>query len=248
MSTIEVGLVWLEREKITDGICVRHSFYNAGEKRIKYLIFSYLPFNQVGDVVACTISKKSEVNAKITGPIEAKRKQNVGWEHLWYNSTVSKVLITKIHIQYMDGTEELIDCKDIISMDDPKSTYYHEVGRLEIDGENITNYSDFCDRYVSKYKDEDEKVVLALIKHVKISSVKGYRIGDAFEKYFSDNKNVMKQVASFWKQSIEFQQTNFAHPDAKDCKGFPEKYAKKVKKYEPAYVMPKKAGCISFGK
>ena len=26
------------------------------------------------------------------------------------------------------------------------------------------------------------------------------------------------------------------------------KYAAKIQKYEPAYAMPKKAGCISFGK
>lgn len=249
MSTIEVGRVWRNIQEITDAVDISHKYYNAGDKTIKYITFGYVAYNSVNDIVACRANGKTEASGRLTGPIPPKHEGSVTWENMWFNPTVSTVKVSEIYVQYMDGTEELIDVQDIVSMHDVKSMYYHEVERLVRDAENISKSgNDSCDLYVSKYKDEDEKVVLALMDRVKISSVKGYCIGDVFEKYFSENKNVMKGVVSFWKKSIDFQQTNFAHPDAKNFQGFPQKYAEKVKKYEPTYVMPKKAGCITFSK
>ena len=41
------------------------------------------------------------------------------------------MVLTKIHVQYMDNTEEMIDGKDIVFMDDKNSAYYNEVALPE---------------------------------------------------------------------------------------------------------------------
>ena len=126
MSTIEVGKIGTSR-KISDAVEVGHLFYNTGEKEIKYIRFSYLPYNAVNDMVACTVSGKNEATGKLTGPIPPKYKGLVNWERMWYNPTITSAVLTHIHIQYMDNTEEVIDGKDIVCMDDPNSMYYNEI-------------------------------------------------------------------------------------------------------------------------
>lgn len=64
-----------------------------------------------------------------------------------------------------------------------------------------------------------------------------YELGDFLEanSYFS-----LACVA--WKEAISLQQKWYSS----GTKGDPEKYTEKVKKYEPSYEMPKKAGCITL--
>ena len=127
MSVIEIGGIYPKCQKITNGVDVSHSFYNAGEKEIKYITFRYLAYNRVNDLVACTVSKKTESGGKLTGPIPPKYDGYVKWQSMWYNPTVAHVVISKICIQYMDNTEEEIDGKDIVNMWDEGSVYYREV-------------------------------------------------------------------------------------------------------------------------
>ena len=127
MSTIEIGKIQKTTEKITNGVEVSHSFYNAGEKEIKYITFRYLAYNSVNDLVACTVSQKTESGGKLTGPIPPKYDGYVKWQSMCYNPTVANVVISNICIQYMDNTEEEIDGKDIVNMWDEGSVYYREV-------------------------------------------------------------------------------------------------------------------------
>lgn len=69
-----------------------------------------------------------------------------------------------------------------------------------------------------------------------------YALGDAIESKFEGDKDAMKAACKAWKEAISLQQKWYAY----GTKGDPEKYTEKVKKYEPSYEMPKKAGCISF--
>ena len=126
MSTIEIDGVF-NTIKITDSVQVYHSFYNAGEKEIKYITFFYVAYNSVEDIVACKIRGTTEASGKLTGPINPKQKGYVRWDSMWYNSTVERVVISKISIQYMDNTEEVIAGKDVMKMWDPQSSYYREV-------------------------------------------------------------------------------------------------------------------------
>lgn len=126
MSTLEMGRISTKIDS-AGGVDIIHEYYNAGEKDIKYITFSYIPFNSVNDLVASTIDGKTEVRGKLTGPISAKHKGGVVWDRMWYNPTVSKIAVTGIHIQFMDNTEEVIEGKDIVFMEDENSAYYNEV-------------------------------------------------------------------------------------------------------------------------
>ena len=117
MSTIEVGKVNVKLSEFSKGVNISHSYYNAGEKEIKYITFFYLPYNSVNDIVTCEVSKRSEASCRVTGPSPPKYQcHSFKREHIWYNETVSKVIISKIRIQYMDNTEEAIHGNDIVDM------------------------------------------------------------------------------------------------------------------------------------
>ncbi len=241
MITIEVGTI-LTKTNSADGVEVTHNYYNAGEKEIKYITFTYLPYNSVNDVVASKIGGNTEAIGKLTGPILPEYYGSVTFENMWYNPTITKAVITNIHIQFMDNTEEVIDGKDILNIDDPKSLFYH----------NITRVNELRKRLVQNVEEvfvelkDDEEYLLRVLNGAKVGIKSGYLIGDYIEKEYSSNEEFMKKAVSFWKSSIELQQKYYNTRDARECWGLQEKYAAKIQKFEPAYVMPKKAGCVSF--
>ena len=244
MSTIEVGKI-LTTTNTADGVKVSHEYYNAGEKGIKYITFSYLPYNSVNDVVACRINGKTEASGKLTGPIPPKHYGNITWENMWYNPTVTTAVLTKIYVQFMDNTEEVIGGKDILTIDDPKSSYYHDIMR-KIKLSKMLSQENGIEKVFAELKD-DEEALLEVLDSAKVGIKAGYLIGDYIEKEYSFNEVFMKKAVSFWKSSVADQQKYYNTRDARECQGFPEKYAAKIKKYEPAYVIPKKAGCITIG-
>ena len=82
------------------------------------------------------------------------------------------------------------------------------------------------------------------IKSVCTAGMKALKaLGDQIEGlYISDPK--CKQLAVIaWKEYVSLSQKWYAYA----IKGDAEIYAEKIKKVDPAYEMPKKAGCISFG-
>ena len=124
MSTVEVTKPKGKINRV-NGFDLYQTYYNAGDKVIKYLTFSYLPYNAVGDVVRCTVTQKTEARGQITGPIKPDTyDDSAGWRSLWYNPTIESVKIVGIHIQFMDNTQEVIEGKDIVFMDDPQSAWY----------------------------------------------------------------------------------------------------------------------------
>ena len=269
MSVIEIGEIYVEKTKLTHAIEIGHQFYNAGEKEIKYLTFSYLPYNSVNDIVACTVSGKTEVSGKFTGPLSPKHKFYVKWEHMWYNPTIVKVVLTRIHIQYMDDTEEMIEGKDVISINNTESLYYNNITlpqKLKMQREKkIRDASDkLCkteattnniSEVFSGFKD-DEDSLIEIVGSVKIA-VKvnknielGYLVGDYIEKEYSSNNALMGKAVSIWKDCIAIHQKYQFLPwegKAKHRKKAVKNYSAKIKKYEPAYVIPKKTGCVTIG-
>ena len=260
MSTIEVGKILTTKEEVTDSVKVFHQYYNASAKEIKYITFTYVPYNSVNDIVTCTASGKSEVAGKLTGPIPPKHKSYVEWKSMWFNPTVRTAVITSILVQFMDNTEELIEGKDIVSMDDPNSVYYKAVEEekrkeaerkakdeklsgpvKKLSDDDIT--AETVSSVLSEFKDDEETIFEILIR-VKGKVTNGYLIGDYIEKNYSSNKSLMNKAVSFWKESVSNQQTLYGLYAAqiKNCKGFPEKYAEKIRKYEPTYEMPEEQG------
>lgn len=58
------------------GIEIEIIWQNTSNKTIKYITFSVIPYNAVGDVVSCDISDKTTANCKVTGPIEKSTLEN----------------------------------------------------------------------------------------------------------------------------------------------------------------------------
>lgn len=64
----------------------------------------------------CTVGDYSEYGIEITGPM------NVGdvWEGysdgMWYNNTIVGAIIRRVHVIYIDGTEELYDSSEFYGM------------------------------------------------------------------------------------------------------------------------------------
>lgn len=95
------------------GVGVQFSFRNEGEKTIKYVTISFIPYNQVGDAVSSSIGGRSEFGIICTGPIAPNKKQSGRCECIWYNYSITSVRVSKAEIEYMDGTTEVIDATNI---------------------------------------------------------------------------------------------------------------------------------------
>lgn len=70
-----------------------------------------------------------------------------------------------------------------------------------------------------------------------------YKAGDWILQYFGDTNATSKLAVACWKEAIILNRKWYAYKLAQT----PEAYSEKIKKYEPDYVMPEKAGCIQFG-
>ncbi len=67
-------------------------------------------------------------------------------------------------------------------------------------------------------------------------------MGDEIVKLYPDNDKANKLAVVAWKEYVSLAQKWYAYAP----KGEAEIYAEKIKKIDPSYEMPKKAGCISF--
>lgn len=240
MSTIEVGKI-LTTIGPADAVKVFHEYYNAGEKEIKYITFSYVPYNSVNDVVACTASGKTEVSGKLTGPIPSKHKSHVTWENMWFNPTVTKAILTKMHIEFMDGTEEVIEREAIIKAEEERIVIEKARKKMSSDSEKVIA------EVFEEFK-TDEETLLKILDGVDSRIIPGYHIGDYIEKNYPENEELMKKAVAIWKASLTNCQKYYAIGDAAKKRlglDLAEVYAEKIKKYEPTYVMPPKAGCLS---
>jgi len=69
--------------------------YTNPKKKIKYIYFTVVPYNEVGDIQTCDISGHASFTGKVTGPISTDSPHNeTYWSTAWYNSTISLELLT----------------------------------------------------------------------------------------------------------------------------------------------------------
>jgi hypothetical protein len=90
------------------GVNVGVFFRNISEKKIKYIYFTIVPYNRVGDIVRCTISGRSSVRLEKVGfisPDEYSKDYEV-WANVWYNHNVSSIKITNIEIIFEDDSKQ----------------------------------------------------------------------------------------------------------------------------------------------
>ncbi len=80
--------------------------YINNKKVIKYIEFTVVPYNEVGDLQKCSIRNRTSVTCQIAGPIENFSKPaSYNWDNTWYNSTISCVKLSKVKVIYMNGTQ-----------------------------------------------------------------------------------------------------------------------------------------------
>jgi len=96
------------------GVTVFFDFKNLSNKTIKYITFSFIPYNAVGDAVSCSARYESERSVRFTGPLNPQEtNKGTYFENAWYNNTIVKVVVSKVKIEYTDGSEETIEGSDI---------------------------------------------------------------------------------------------------------------------------------------
>lgn len=111
---IRVKRVYIFDTNSAGKVDISINFINNSEKIIKYVDFSVVPYNAVGDAVKDHGKYDSEKSFRATGPFERGQglKSGLYWDG-WYNSTIVSLKLTKIEIEYMDGSKVEIPKEDI---------------------------------------------------------------------------------------------------------------------------------------
>lgn len=112
-----------------DGVDVTVEWeYIKKDKIAKYVEFSLLPYNRVGDIQTCRIRNTSRFTGQITGPVKSGEESNSYWGTAWYNNTISCIKLTKVRIIYTDGTQYTYvnELPKLYSMEFTNSCEYNE--------------------------------------------------------------------------------------------------------------------------
>ncbi len=88
-------------------------------KVVKYVGVYLEPFNAVGDIVCCTVDGESERRLEITGPFLPGQSWEGYGEGMWYNNTIVNARINRVHVVYMDETEEMYDGREFYNFTPP---------------------------------------------------------------------------------------------------------------------------------
>lgn len=105
-DVVRVQRVWTDRPNSAGGVDLNIVWQNRSAKTVKYAYFTLVPYNAVGDAVACSIRDYSEYTAEVTGPIRPGQTYGGGmpWENAWYNNTIKRARVEQIRIVYTDST------------------------------------------------------------------------------------------------------------------------------------------------
>lgn len=104
---------------------IQNEVKNCGNKTIKYYTLYFSAQNGVGDDVADSITGLTVRSVKGTGPLEPNKvdKGNIA-RGLFYNHSITSATLLKAEIEYMDGSKETIDGKNITKIESGASGCY----------------------------------------------------------------------------------------------------------------------------
>jgi hypothetical protein len=108
-----VGIILLDYSvddvsEVTDGVNASFEVFNPTNKVIKYVTFYVSGINPVGDVVYNVRQHSNISEFRGVGPIKPNESANYEWEYAWFTDVVEKLKITKVKIQYMDGSTKIV--------------------------------------------------------------------------------------------------------------------------------------------
>jgi hypothetical protein len=110
---------YYDESEYTNGTSTKIEVYNPMKKTIKYIWFSFVGYNAVGDIVS---SKGQTIRTvKAIGPIKEKETGSYEFPYVWLTDIVQTAKLKSIKIQYMDGTFKLVPLPSAIIL--PKNLY-----------------------------------------------------------------------------------------------------------------------------
>lgn len=103
-NSIKIKGYHLSSPNSVGGVGAFFHYKNLSDKTIKYFVWTGYPINAVGDPVSCTVRGYSLQKGEATGPIKKGASRKSHWDCIWYNWQAEKLILTKIEIEYMDGS------------------------------------------------------------------------------------------------------------------------------------------------
>ena len=88
------------------GVTVYIAAKNLSGKTIKYLFWTVIPYNAVGDKQKGEISRVSDKVLEYTGPLKADNAGLGNWRLVWFNENIKCVVISRLKVEFMDGTKK----------------------------------------------------------------------------------------------------------------------------------------------
>lgn len=112
-----VEALYVLRPNSAGGVTLGLRWHNLSDESIKYVEITAVPYNAVGDPIASDIGGRTIFNGRITGPIEPNsRAGDFTWRNVWYNHSAACVELTRMEIEYMNGSTLTLEKEDIDQM------------------------------------------------------------------------------------------------------------------------------------
>ena len=114
-NSIRITTAHLSAPNSAAGVDAIVRFVNRSNKTIKYFRWEGYAINAVGDIVTSELSYDGNYyfGGKDTGPIKPGKSGGGCWSCIIYNWTAKKLVLSKIDIEYMDGSELSISSGEI---------------------------------------------------------------------------------------------------------------------------------------
>ena len=94
------------RPNSAGGVDVKAYLSNTSSQPIKYVVYTTIPFNEVGDKVRSKIGRKSVAMLRDTGPIKPNSGSSGFWSNIWYNYSISCLEITDVDVIFFDDSRQ----------------------------------------------------------------------------------------------------------------------------------------------
>ena len=103
-SIIKIKSAKVENINSAGGTDFSIEWINCSPKIIKYITFTVVPYNAVGDPVLDHYQYDATFRGQCTGPYNRMDGESPAyWRLAWYNNSIKTVKIVGIDIEYMDG-------------------------------------------------------------------------------------------------------------------------------------------------
>ncbi len=137
------------------GCDYKFGYVNKSQKTIKYLYWTGTAYNAVNDPVCCDIRDTATCSGRDTGPIETGYRGGGIWECVVYNHSAYTLKLSRIKIEYMDGSTMSISAADIRRLVQAPST---SVFVSSYETKKLVMSDEICQNYISMWQNRLDKL------------------------------------------------------------------------------------------